>query len=246
MNLVMVRHGQSMWNLANRFTGWVDVDLSGQGMKEALDAGRILKEKKMTFDRAYTSVLKRAIRTLWIMLDEMDTLWLPTQASWRLNERHYGSLQGLDKVAMVKQHGEKQVQLWRRSYDIPPPPLEVSEGQRMLAQPQYRELSEPVLTESLKDTLERVMPFWREEIFPRIDSGEHVLISAHGNSMRALIKYLDNISDQAITEMNIPTGIPLVYQYLGKRKFVNHGYLGDPEKIKAATAAVAHQTKRRT
>lgn len=245
--LVFVRHGQSIWNLENRFTGWTDVGLSEQGIEEARAGAALLKEGGYTFDLAFTSVLKRAIKTLWIILEEMDLMWIPVYNSWRLNERHYGALQGLNKMEMVERYGAEQVHIWRRSYDVPPPPLDPDDERFPGRDPRYASLAPHELprTESLKDTLTRTLPYWHEAIAPAIRSGKRVLIAAHGNSIRALVKYLDNISDQEITELNIPTGIPLVYELDDDLKPIRHYYLGDPEMVAKATAAVAAQTGRR-
>ncbi|MCX8093221.1 MAG: 2,3-diphosphoglycerate-dependent phosphoglycerate mutase [Candidatus Goldbacteria bacterium] len=243
--LVMVRHGESLWNKENRFTGWVDIDLSDKGKEEAKKAGQTLKKEGYTFDIAYTSVLKRAIRTLWIILDEMDLMWIPVVRSWRLNERMYGALQGLNKSEMAAKHGEEQVLIWRRSYDVPPPPLTKDDPMYPGKDPKYKDLKENEipLTECLKDTVARVMPYWNETIAPMIKSGKKVLIAAHGNSLRALVKYLDNVSDKDIVSMNIPTGIPLVYELDDNLKPLNRYYLGDPEEVKKAMEAVANQGK---
>jgi 2,3-bisphosphoglycerate-dependent phosphoglycerate mutase len=243
--LVLLRHGESVWNKENRFTGWTDVDLSEQGREEARAAGRLMAAEKFEFDLAFTSVLKRAIRTLWIALDEMDQMWIPVYNSWRLNERHYGALQGLNKAETAAKHGEAQVKIWRRSYDIPPPPLTPDDPRHPSRDRRYEELnrSELPVTESLKDTVERFLPYWHEEIAPRIKAGEKLLITAHGNSLRALIKYLDNVSDHDIIELNIPTGVPLIYLLNADLKPLQHYYLGDPEAIKKAEAAVANQGK---
>jgi 2,3-bisphosphoglycerate-dependent phosphoglycerate mutase len=246
--LVMVRHGQSVWNLENLFTGWTDVDLTAQGIAEAREAGRLLKAEGLDFDLAFTSVLKRAIRTLWLALDEMDLMWIPVERSWRLNERHYGALQGLDKAETVRRHGADQVKVWRRSYDIPPPPLEADDPRHPRFDPRYRGLDAALLpaTESLKDTLGRVMPLWRERIAPELTAGRNVLIVAHGNSLRALVKMLDGMSDAEIVEFNIPTGVPIVYELDDKLAPTKpRRFLGDPEAIKAAAEAVAKQTERR-
>jgi len=245
--VVLLRHGESVWNRENRFTGWTDVDLSEKGIQEAMDAGRVLKEEGYAFDIAFTSVLKRAIRTLWIVLDEMDLMWLPVQRHWRLNERHYGALQGLNKAEMAERHGEKQVLIWRRSYDTRPPALEKTDERYPGNDPRYKALTseELPLTECLKDTVERFMPYWRETIEPVIRSGQRVIISAHGNSLRALVKYLDHIPDDEIVGLNIPTGMPLVYELDDHLKAVNRYYLGDPELVKKAMAAVANQGKAR-
>ncbi len=243
--LVLLRHGESIWNKENRFTGWTDVDLSRRGIKEAQKAGQVLKEEGYTFDVAFTSVLKRAIRTLWIVLDEMDLMWIPVYRSWRLNERHYGALQGLNKAEMAAQFGEKQVLIWRRSYDIRPPNLEETDERYPGNDPIYADLDRKdiPLTECLKDTVERFLPYWHEVLAPTIKSGKRVLISAHGNSLRALVKYLDHISDDDIVGLNIPTGIPLVYELDGKLRPMKSYYLGDPEQVAKATAAVARQGK---
>ncbi len=245
--LVLVRHGESDWNRQNRFTGWTDVDLSEQGRKEALEGGQVLKREGYTFDVAYTSVLKRAIRTLWIVLDEMDLMWIPVHRSWRLNERHYGALQGLNKAETAAKFGEAQVKIWRRSYDIPPPPLTPDDERFPGRDPRYANLSsqELPLTECLKDTVARFLPLWHDTIAPAVKSGKKVLIAAHGNSLRALIKYLDNVSEEAIVEMNVPTGMPLVYELDQDLKPIRHYYLGDPEKVKAAMDAVAAQGKKK-
>jgi 2,3-bisphosphoglycerate-dependent phosphoglycerate mutase len=241
--VVLLRHGESTWNKENRFTGWTDVDLSDRGREEALEAGRLLKDGGYTFDIAYTSVLKRAIRTLWTALDVMDLMWIPVVKSWRLNERHYGGLQGLNKAETAAKHGEAQVKIWRRSYDIPPPPLSADDPRHPARDPRYAALSaaELPLTESLKETVARFLPYWHETIAPSISSGKRVLIAAHGNSLRALVKYLDHVSDQEIVELNIPTGIPLVYELDANLKPLRHYYLGDPEAAAAAAARVAQQ-----
>jgi 2,3-bisphosphoglycerate-dependent phosphoglycerate mutase len=243
--LVLLRHGESTWNKENRFTGWTDVDLSDKGVQEAHEAGRVLKEKGFTFDLAYTSVLKRAIRTLWITLDDMDLMWIPVYRSWRLNERHYGALQGLNKSEMAAKFSEQQVLIWRRSYDVPPPALEKTDQRYPGNDRRYADLAEGdlPLTECLKDTVARFLPYWHEVIAPTVKLGKRVLIAAHGNSLRALVKYLDNVSDQAIVGLNIPTGLPLVYELDANLKPVRSEYLGDPEKVKAAMAAVAAQGK---
>ena len=244
LTLVLLRHGESDWNKENRFTGWTDVDLSARGREEAREAGRLLKEGGYGFDLAFTSVLKRAIRTLWIALDEMDLMWIPVEKCWRLNERHYGALQGLNKAETAAQHGEAQVKIWRRSYDIPPPALERADPRHPSRDPRYAALSdsELPLTESLKDTVARFLPYWHDTIAPAVTSGRRVLIAAHGNSLRALVKYLDNISEQAIVELNIPTGIPLVYELDLRLKPVRHYYLGDADAAAAAAARVAAQS----
>lgn len=243
--IVLLRHGESTWNKENRFTGWTDVDLSEKGKEEAKKAGEVLKAEGYTFDIAYTSVLKRAIRTLWIVLDEMDLMWIPVIRNWRLNERHYGALQGLNKAETAKQYGEEQVKIWRRSYDIQPPALEKSDPRYPGRDPRYKELSESELplTECLKDTVARFVPYWENTIAPMVKSGKKVLVTAHGNSLRALVKYLDNIPDDEIVELNIPTGIPLVYELDENLKPIKHYYLGNPEEIEKAAAAVAAQGK---
>lgn len=243
--VVLLRHGESIWNKENRFTGWTDVDLSDKGKEEAKKSGEVLKAEGYTFDIAYTSVLKRAIRTLWIVLDEMDLMWIPVIRHWRLNERHYGALQGLNKAETAKQYGEEQVKIWRRSYDIQPPALEKSDPRYPGHDPRYKELSESELplTECLKDTVARFVPYWEATIAPTVKTGKRVLITAHGNSLRALVKYLDNIPDNEIVELNIPTGIPLVYELDENLKPIKHYYLGNPEEIEKAAAAVAAQGK---
>jgi 2,3-bisphosphoglycerate-dependent phosphoglycerate mutase len=245
--LVLIRHGESTWNKENRFTGWTDVDLSAQGRQEAKEGGEVLKAAGLTFDVAYTSVLKRAIRTLWTVLDEMDLMWIPVHRSWRLNERHYGALQCLNKAETAAQYGEDQVKIWRRSYDIPPPPLTPEDPRYPGNDPRYAAVSpeEIPLTECLKDTVARFLPLWHETIAPAIVRGEKVLIAAHGNSLRALVKYLDQVSEQDIVELNIPTGMPLVYELDDDLKPLNRYYLGDPEKVKAAMDAVANQGKKK-
>jgi 2,3-bisphosphoglycerate-dependent phosphoglycerate mutase len=245
--LVLVRHGESDWNKENRFTGWTDVDLSEKGRQEALEAGAVLQSGGYTFDVAYTSVLKRAIRTLWIVLDEMDLMWIPVHRSWRLNERHYGALQGLNKAETAEKFGEAQVKIWRRSYDIRPPELKPDDERFPGRDPRYRALrkDELPLTECLKDTVARFLPLWHETIAPAIQRGQKVLIAAHGNSLRALVKYLDNVSEQEIVELNIPTGMPLVYELDDQLQPLNRYYLGDPEKVKAAMEAVAAQGKKK-
>jgi 2,3-bisphosphoglycerate-dependent phosphoglycerate mutase len=245
--LVLVRHGESTWNKENRFTGWTDVDLSDKGRLEAKEGGQVLKKEGYTFDVAYTSVLKRAIRTLWSVLDEMDLMWIPVHRTWRLNERHYGALQGLNKAETAAKFGEDQVKIWRRSYDIPPPVLTPDDERFPGHDPRYKNLSkeELPLTECLKDTVARFLPYWHETIAPAVKSGQKVLIAAHGNSLRALVKYLDNVSEQDIVELNIPTGMPLVYELDDNLKPLNRYYLGDPEKVKAAMDAVANQGKKK-
>jgi len=245
--LVLIRHGESTWNKENRFTGWTDVELSDKGRQEALEGGRVLKAEGYTFDVAYTSVLRRAIHTLWTVLDEMELAWIPVHRSWRLNERHYGALQGLNKAETAAKFGEDQVKIWRRSYDIPPPPLTPDDERYPGHDPRYRGLTaaELPLTECLKDTVARFLPLWHETIAPAIKSGQKVLIAAHGNSLRALVKYLDNIPEKDIVELNIPTGMPLVYELDDDLKALNRYYLGDPEKVKAAMDAVAAQGKKK-
>jgi 2,3-bisphosphoglycerate-dependent phosphoglycerate mutase len=245
--IVLIRHGESDWNRQNRFTGWTDVDLSEKGREEAAEGGRLLKDAGFTFDVAYTSVLKRAIRTLWIVMDEMDLMWIPVYRSWRLNERHYGALQGLNKAETAAKFGEDQVKIWRRSYDIRPPALTPDDPRYPGRDPRYASLSkdELPLTECLKDTVARFLPYWRQTIAPAVREGKKVLIAAHGNSLRALVKYLDNISDDEIVGLNIPTGIPLVYELTADLKPERRYYLGDPEKVQAAMDAVAAQGKKR-
>ena len=244
--VVLLRHGESTWNKENRFTGWTDVDLSEAGREEAKKAGQLLARDGYTFDVAYTSVLKRAIRTLWIALDEMDLMWIPVHRSWRLNERHYGALQGLNKAETAAQHGEAQVKIWRRSYGIPPPALTPNDPRHPSRDRRYAEITpaELPLTESLKDTVARFLPHWHETIAPDIRAGKKVLISAHGNSLRALVKYLDNVPDEEIVELNIPTGIPLVYLLNDDLQPLQKFYLGDQDAAKAAAAAVADQGRR--
>lgn len=243
--LVLLRHGESVWNKENLFTGWTDVDLSDQGRVEAKRAGEVLKAKGFTFDLAFTSVLKRAIRTLWTVLDELDLMWIPVEHSWRLNERHYGALQGLNKAQTAEKFGDEQVLVWRRSYDVPPPALEESDPRHPGNDPRYRGLDPKELprTECLKDTVARFLPYWHESIVPVLRDGKKVIIAAHGNSLRALIKYLDEVSDEAIVGLNIPTGIPLVYELDDNLKPIRHQYLGDPEEVARAAAAVASQGK---
>ena len=245
MKLVLLRHGESQWNKENRFTGWTDVPLSEKGTQEAGKAGYYLKENGFVFDIAYTSVLKRAIKTLWLTLEEMDLMWIPVHRDWRLNERHYGGLQGLNKAETAAEYGEEQVLIWRRSYDIPPPALEQSDDRYPGHDPRYQNLSDEQLplTECLKDTVQRFMPLWTETIAPTIKSGKRVIIAAHGNSLRALVKYLDDISDEAIIKLNIPTGLPLVYELDDDLKPIKNYYLGDPEEVKKAMEAVANQGK---
>ena len=241
--LVLVRHGQSAWNLENRFTGWTDVDLTDLGKAEAAEAGKLLKESGYDFDIAYTSVLKRAIKTLGIIQDAMDLDWLPVIRAWQLNERHYGSLQGLNKTEMAEKFGEAQVKIWRRSYDVPPPPLELDDSRHPRFDRRYASLTPGQLpaTESLKITLERVLPYWNSTLAPEIKSGKRLLVVAHGNSIRALVKYLDNISESEITELNIPTGLPLVYELDKELKPIKNYYLGDPAEAAQKAAAVANQ-----
>lgn len=245
--LVLIRHGESTWNKENRFTGWTDVDLSEKGLTEAKKAAEVLKKEGFTFDVAYTSVLKRAIRTLWMVLDGMDLMWIPVHRSWRLNERHYGALQGLNKAETAAKYGDDQVLIWRRSYDIRPPALEKTDERYPGKDRRYSELSEKELptTECLKDTVERFLPYWHGILAPAIKSGKRVLVAAHGNSLRALVKYLDNVSDEAIVSMNIPTGMPLVYELDDNLKPLKSYYLGDPEEVKKAMEAVANQGKAR-
>jgi 2,3-bisphosphoglycerate-dependent phosphoglycerate mutase len=245
ITLVLLRHGESIWNKENLFTGWTDVDLSDQGKAEARRAGELLKAEGFTFNVAFTSVLKRAIRTLWIALDELDLMWIPVEHSWRLNERHYGALQGLNKAQTAAKYGDDQVLIWRRSYDVPPPALEESDARSPGGDPRYHGLSptELPLTECLKDTVTRFLPYWHQTIVPTIDAGKKVIIAAHGNSLRALVKYLDLISDEEIVGLNIPTGVPLVYELDDQLKPIRHYYLGDPEEVAKAAAAVANQGK---
>ena len=240
--LVLLRHGESDWNRENRFTGWTDVDLSRKGVEEARAAGRLLKSGGYAFDLAFTSVLKRAIRTLWLALDELDRMWVPEVKDWRLNERHYGALQGLDKSEMAARFGEQQVLAWRRSYDTPPPALEPDDPRSEARDPRYAGIAVP-RTECLKDTVARVVPYWEQAIAPQVRAGKRVLVAAHGNSLRALVKYLDNISDAAIVKENIPTGIPLVYELDDKLKPRRHYYLGDAEEVAKRIAAVSAQGK---
>ena len=241
--LVLLRHGESEWNRENRFTGWTDVDLSDKGREEAREAGRLMAAEKFEFDVAYTSVLKRAIRTLWMALDEMDLMWIPVHRSWRLNERHYGALQGLNKAETAAQHGDAQVKIWRRSYDIPPPPLSPDDPRHPSRDRRYAELrsNELPLTESLKDTVARFLPYWHKTIAPDIAAGKKVVVAAHGNSLRALVKYLDNVTESEIVDLNIPTGVPLVYVLNDDLQPLQKFYLGDAEKVKNAEAAVANQ-----
>ncbi len=241
--LTLIRHGESQWNRENRFTGWTDVDLTEKGMSEAHEAARLLSEQELSFDVAYTSTLKRAIRTLWTIMDDMDLMWIPVHRSWRLNERHYGGLQGLNKAETAAKHGDEQVLVWRRSYDIPPPPLEISDPRHPANDLKYKDIDPSLLpaTECLKDTVARFMPLWLDEIAPAVKNGKRVIIAAHGNSLRALVKYLDNVSETDILKLNIPTGIPLIYELDDNLKPIRNYYLGDPEKLKAAQDAVANQ-----
>jgi 2,3-bisphosphoglycerate-dependent phosphoglycerate mutase len=243
--IVLLRHGESVWNKENLFTGWTDVDLSEKGKKEAKDAGLLLKQQGYNFDIAFTSVLKRAIRTLWIVLDEMDLMWIPVQRDWRLNERHYGALQGLNKAETAAKYGEKQVKIWRRSYDIRPPALDEADPRSPANDPRYKDIpkQQVPLTECLKDTVARFLPCWHEQIVPTIRSGKQVLIAAHGNSLRALVKYLQDIPDDQIVDLNIPTGVPLVQELNDDLKSVRHYYLGDPARIQQAINGVASQGK---
>jgi 2,3-bisphosphoglycerate-dependent phosphoglycerate mutase len=245
--MVLLRHGQSEWNLSNRFTGWTDVDLSEQGVAEAHSAGQLMKAEGYKFDVALTSVLKRAIRTLWIALDEMDQMWLPVYRHWRLNERHYGALQGLNKAETAEKYGEAQVKLWRRSYDVPPPELDWNDPTHPRFDRRYAQVDAKKLPscESLKLTLERVMPYWDEQIVPRLKKSETILIAAHGNSLRAMVKYLDGISDDEIVELNIPTGVPLVYEIGWDLEVVSRRYLGDEAAVQAAIEAVKNQAKKK-
>ncbi len=243
--LVLLRHGESTWNKENRFTGWTDVDLTDEGRQQAASSGKLLKEQGFTFDLAYVSVLKRALRTLWIALDELDLLWIPTEKSWRLNERHYGGLQGLNKAETAAKYGDDQVKIWRRSYDVPPPDLDKSDDRFPGHDPRYADVPESELptTECLKDTVARFLPLWHETIAPQVRAGKRVIIAAHGNSLRALVKYLDNMTEEQILALNIPTGVPLVYELDDDLKPLKHYYLGDPAAIAAAEAAVAAQGK---
>jgi 2,3-bisphosphoglycerate-dependent phosphoglycerate mutase len=245
--VVLLRHGESVWNKENLFTGWTDVGLSEKGVQEALDGGRVLRSEGYVFDVAFTSVLKRAIKTLWIALEEMDLMWIPVYNSWRLNERHYGALQGLNKIAMVERFGAEQVQLWRRSYDIRPPALESGDERSPAKDPRYSSLDEKdiPLAECLKDTVARVLPYWHETIVPAIKSGQRVIVAAHGNSLRAMVKYLDNVPESEIVSLNIPTGIPLVYEFNDDMTPIRHYYLGDQEAVNRAVQAVANQTKKK-
>jgi 2,3-bisphosphoglycerate-dependent phosphoglycerate mutase len=241
--LVLIRHGESTWNQENRFTGWTDVDLNTKGLREAKAAGELLKHEGYTFDRAYVSVLKRALRTLWMILDELDELWIPVERSWKLNERHYGSLQGLNKGETAAKFGDDQVKVWRRSYDVPPPALEKSDERWPGHDPRYKDVpkAELPVTECLKDTVERVVPYWINEVAPAVKRGEKVLVTAHGNTLRAMVMYLDNLSEEQVLSLNIPTGVPLVYELDESLKPIRSYYLGDQEAIAAAAAAVAAQ-----
>ncbi|MCX7828575.1 MAG: 2,3-diphosphoglycerate-dependent phosphoglycerate mutase [Thermanaerothrix sp.] len=243
--IVLVRHGESQWNQENRFTGWTDVDLSPKGIEEARRAGRTLKEEGFTFDLAYTSVLKRAIRTLWLIQEEMDLMWIPAKPCWRLNARHYGTLQGLNKAETAAKYGDEQVKIWRRSYDVRPPMLDEGDERDPILDPRYSGLPRDLvpLGECLKDTVARVLPCWNDEIVPSLKEGKKVILVAHGNSIRALVKYLDQVSDQDILELNIPTGIPLLYELDENFKPISHRYLGDPDEIAKAQEAVANQGK---
>jgi 2,3-bisphosphoglycerate-dependent phosphoglycerate mutase len=243
--LVLLRHGESIWNRENRFTGWTDVGLTGKGLIEAETAGKLLKKEGFAFDVAYTSVLKRAIKTLWIVLEEMDRMWVPVHHSWRLNERHYGALQGLNKAETAAKFGDAQVKIWRRAYDTPPPPLEIDDPRMELDDPRYADIGRDAFprTECLKDTVGRFLPYWHATIAPAIRAGRSVIVAAHGNSLRALVKYLDGVSDEGIVELNIPTGQPLVYELDANLKPIKSYYLGDEEAIKAAMQAVANQGK---
>ena len=243
--IVLLRHGESTWNKINKFTGWTDVDLSEKGVEEAITSGKVLRDEKFTFDIAYTSVLKRAIRTLWFVLEEMDLMWIPVFRAWQLNERHYGALQGLNKAETAAKHGEKQVLIWRRSYDIRPPSLEPTDERYPGHDPRYSGLTKSELptSECLKDTVERVLPYWHREIVPSIKDGKQILIAAHGNSLRALVKYLDDVPNEEILKLNIPTGIPLVYELDENLAPQDHYYLGDPEAVTKAMQKVANQGK---
>ena len=245
IKLVLLRHGESLWNKENRFTGWTDIDLSEKGISEAKTAGETLKKEGFVFDVAFTSVLKRAIRTLWLTLDEMDLMWIPVYRNWRLNEKHYGGLQGLNKAETAAKYGDEQVLQWRRAYDVQPPALEVSDKRHPINDACYKDLdkSDIPATECLKDTVDRFLPYWHETIAPTIKTGKQVLIAAHGNSLRALVKYLDNIADEDIVKLNIPTGLPLVYELGKDLKPIKSYYLGDPELVKKAMDAVANQGK---
>ena len=247
IKLVLLRHGESVWNLANKFTGWTDVGLSEKGVREAHEGAKWFKKEGYAFDLAYTSVLKRAIQTLWIVLEDMDLMWIPVHRSWRLNERHYGDLQGLNKLETVEKFGPEQVLIWRRSYDTQPPALEKDDSRSPANDPRYKDLTdeELPLTECLKDTVNRFLPYWHDVIAPALKQGKRIIVVAHGNSLRALVKYFDNISDEDIVSLNIPTGIPLVYELDENLKPLKHYYLGDPEVIKQAIDSVASQTKKK-
>jgi len=244
--LVLLRHGQSQWNLDNRFTGWYDVDLTERGIKEGQAAGKAIKDEGISFDVAFTSVLKRAIRTLWLALDEMDQMWVPVNRSWKLNERHYGALQGLNKIETVEKFGEEQVNVWRRSFSTPPEPVDENSEHHPKNDSRYKDLKPEELpaTESLEITLKRVIPYWEETILPELKKGKNVVVAAHGNSLRALVMHLDNMSEDEIVKLNIPTGIPLLYEFDENMKATGHRYLGDPEALKAAQDEVANQTKK--
>jgi 2,3-bisphosphoglycerate-dependent phosphoglycerate mutase len=244
--IVLLRHGESVWNKENRFTGWTDVDLTDKGVQEAHEAGRLLRDEGFDFDLAYCSVLKRAIRTLWIVLEELDRMWIPQQISWRLNERHYGALQGLNKAETAQKFGDDQVLIWRRSYDTPPPALEPDDPRSAARDPRYRDIRAEDLprTECLKDTVARFLPYWNETIAPQVRAGRQVIVAAHGNTIRALVKYLDDVSEKDIVGLNIPTGIPLVYELESDLKPIRNYYLGNQEKARQAAAAVAAQTRR--
>jgi 2,3-bisphosphoglycerate-dependent phosphoglycerate mutase len=245
--LVLLRHGESVWNKENRFTGWIDVGLSEKGVEEAKESGRVLLAEGFVFDVAYTSVLKRAIKTLWLAQEEMDLMWIPVHHSWRLNERHYGALQGLNKTETVEKHGMEQVKIWRRSYDVPPPALTVDDPHYPGRDPRYADVpkAELPLTECLKDVVARFLPYWHDTLAPAVKAGKRVIIAAHGNSLRALVKYLDKVSDQEIVGLNIPTGIPLVYELSEDLRPITHYYLGDQEKVQAAIQSVADQLKKK-
>ncbi|MFH1298135.1 MAG: 2,3-diphosphoglycerate-dependent phosphoglycerate mutase [Bacteroidota bacterium] len=244
--LVLIRHGESLWNKENRFTGWTDIDLSERGIREAIEAGKILKEEGFDFKVAYTSYLTRAIRTLHLVLDQMDLMWIPVYKSWRLNEKHYGTLQGLNKAEMAEQYGDKQVHIWRRSYDVPPPPLPDDDPRHSRFDPRYRDLkpSEIPATEALKDTVERIVPYWKEEISKSLKEHQEVVVAAHGNSLRGIVKYLKHISDEEIPALNLPTGIPYVFEFDAEMKLVKDYFIGDPKVIKKLMEEVANQGKR--
>jgi 2,3-bisphosphoglycerate-dependent phosphoglycerate mutase len=246
-SIVLLRHGESVWNKENRFTGWTDVDLSEKGVEEAREAGRLIKDAGFDFDIAFCSVLKRAIRTLWIVLEELDRMWIPQELSWRLNERHYGALQGLNKAEMARKFGEEQILAWRRSYDVPPPALELNDPRIPANDQRYHDVppAELPLTECLKDTVARFVPYWSDRIAPQVQAGKRVIVAAHGNTIRALIKYLDNVSEKDIVSLNIPTGIPLVYELRDDLRPIRSFYLGDQEKARQAAAAVAAQSQAR-